>query len=424
MNIPKHPTSIQLLRLLPLEELQKFATDSHTDYKAKKLTGMRMLCMMTCAFLETTRLSQRYIGSDWGNLSFAELFGLSLEQGRVSHSSISHRLDTMPVEFFEKSYSLISEIGEEITTPEERARHNLVRVDSSMVQDVLGKLRDGMTMGRKSGTGHPDRKQLKYTMAFDGFKVLAADIFTSGSYASEDLAIPEVVLNAVNSSKYHNEIYLFDRGVSSTQKLGAIDEATREKSDSFVGRLKLSRVIEVTGAAGTECGRTVDGIEIISDDYGNLRTKSGKPDVHQYRFIRIRLNKNRIPARTVKGKRRVYDDEVLLITNDFTSSALEIAGFYRRRWDIEVFFKFLKQNLSMAHLISSSENGLKIVLYMMLIVASLVMIYEKLNSQGPREAIHNMRIELMNWVFLHPVDRGQGRLETATQDDLPPKSNG
>ena len=404
MNIPNHPNCIQLLRLLPLEELQKIAVDTHTDYKAKKLTAMRMLCMMTCAFLETTRLSQRYIGSEWGNLSFAEPFGLSLEQGKVSHSSISHRLDTMPVEFFEKSYSLISDIGEEVTTPEERIRHNLVRVDSSMVQDVLGKLRQGMTMGRKSGTGHPDRKQLKYTMAFDGFKVLAADIFTSRSYASEDLAIPEVVLNAINSSKYHNEVYLFDRGVSSTEKLDAIDDATRENSDFFVGRLKLSRVIEVTETAGTGRGQSADGIEIISDDYGYLRVKSGKTDVHQYRFIRIRLKKDRIPARTVRGKRRVYDDEVLLITNDFTSSAIEIAGFYRRRWDIEVFFKFLKQNLSMSHLISSSENGLKIVLYMMLIVATLVMIYEKLNSQGPREAIHNMRLELMNWIFLHPLD--------------------
>lgn len=137
-------------------------------------------------------------------------------------------------------------------------------------------------------------------MAFDGFEVLAADIFTSGSYASEDIAISEVVLNAVNSSKYHKEIYLFDRGVSSTQKPRAIDEVTREKSDSFVGRLKLSRVNEVTGAAGTERGRSVDGIEIISDDYGHLRTQPGKPDVHQYRFIRIRLNKNRIPATTVK----------------------------------------------------------------------------------------------------------------------------
>lgn len=38
----------------------------------------------------------------------------------------------------------------------------------------------------------------------------------------------------------------------------------------------------------------------------------------------------------------------------------------------------------------------------MLIVATLVMIFEKLNSMGPAEAIQTMKIQLMNWVFDHP----------------------
>lgn len=56
-----------------------------------------------------------------------------------------------------------------MTDPEDRARHSLVRVDSSMVQDVLGILKKGIRAGRKSVTGHPGRKQLKYTAAYDGF---------------------------------------------------------------------------------------------------------------------------------------------------------------------------------------------------------------------------------------------------------------
>lgn len=403
MNIPANPTAIQLIGLLPIKELERYAADNNADYKVKKLSAMRMMCMMTCAFLDTTRLSQRFIGREWGNACFASLFGLSLQQGQVRHSSISHRLDTMPVKFFEDSYSLISDIGEKLTTNEDRARHSLVRVDSSMVQDVLDKLKQGMTSGRKSGVGRSDRKQLKYTVAFDGFKVVTADIFRDRSFISEDIALPEVVLKAISSSKYHNEIYLFDRGISSAIKLGEIDDATRENSDTFVGRMKLSRVIE--GIRPAAIGEPVsdDNIEVLSDTYGTLRLASGKPDSHEYRFIRIKINKDRTPARTVKGSRRVYDDEILLITNDFRSSALDICGYYRRRWDIEVFFKFLKQNLSMSHLISSSDNGLKIILYMMLIVATLVMIFEKLNSLGPREAIQTIRIELMNWIFLHPA---------------------
>lgn len=393
---------IQLLKQMPLDKLSLIAEHDKVDYKAKKLTAMRMLCMMTCAFLESTRLSQRFIGEEWANHSFSKLFGQSLQEGKVSHSSISTRLDTMNVKFFEDSYQLITDIGEQLTTQEERAAHNIVRVDSSMVQDVLDKLKEGIKVGRKSSHGYKDRKQLKYTIAFDGFKVLAAKIFKSKEYASEDLAIPETVKSAIFSSKYHSEIYVFDRGVSSTQRLGEIDEATSAHGDVFVGRLKLSRKI-LDGADFTTKGqRENDDLTVLSDITGHLNSKSDTPDGHLYRFISVRLKKDRQPTRTAKGKRRIYDDEVLLITNDFKSSALDICGYYKRRWDIEVFYKFLKQNLSMAHILSSSDNGLKIILYMMLIVATMVMIFEHQNNLGPKDAIQIMKIQLINWAFDHP----------------------
>lgn len=107
---------IQLLKQMLLDELSSLAEHDKVDYKAKKLTAMRMLCMMTCAFLESTRLSQRFIGEEWANHSFSELFGQSLQEGKVSHSSISRRPDTMNAKFFEDSYQLISDIGEQLTT--------------------------------------------------------------------------------------------------------------------------------------------------------------------------------------------------------------------------------------------------------------------------------------------------------------------
>jgi len=45
-----------------------------------------------------------------------------------------------------------------------------------------------------------------------------------------------------------------------------------------------------------------------------------------------------------------YDDEkdmlLTFITNNFEVSSLEIARLYRNRWQIEVFFKWIKQNLT------------------------------------------------------------------------------
>ena len=47
------------------------------------------------------------------------------------------------------------------------------------------------------------------------------------------------------------------------------------------------------------------------------------------------------------------------------------------RWDIELFFKFIKQHLSFDHLISRNENGIRIMLHMSLIAALLLIWYQR-----------------------------------------------
>ena len=48
------------------------------------------------------------------------------------------------------------------------------------------------------------------------------------------------------------------------------------------------------------------------------------------------------------------------LTNDLELSAKEIAQAYRRRWDIEVFFRFIKQELNVSHLVSLNKNGMQL----------------------------------------------------------------
>jgi IS4 transposase len=61
-------------------------------------------------------------------------------------------------------------------------------------------------------------------------------------------------------------------------------------------------------------------------------------------------------------------------------AAYDIAFIYKQRWDIEVLFKFLKQELNLSHLVSRTENGIKVMIYMTLIVAILLIAYKKLNK--------------------------------------------
>ena len=56
-----------------------------------------------------------------------------------------------------------------------------------------------------------------------------------------------------------------------------------------------------------------------------------------------------------------------LVTNDLTAPAEEIAGLYKERWEIELFFKWIKQNLKLRHFVGRGENAVKTQLYVALI---------------------------------------------------------
>jgi len=68
---------------------------------------------------------------------------------------------------------------------------------------------------------------------------------------------------------------------------------------------------------------------------------------------------------------RVYDpvnDTIVdFISNNFEVSALEITNIYRHRWDIEVFFKWIKQNIVVKTLWGYSENAVKVHLWVAII---------------------------------------------------------
>ena len=61
-----------------------------------------------------------------------------------------------------------------------------------------------------------------------------------------------------------------------------------------------------------------------------------------------------------------------LVTNDLTRPAVEIAALYKERWQIELLFKWLKQNLKIRRFLGRSENAVKIQIYCALIAFLLI----------------------------------------------------
>src|SRR3977135_94383 len=61
-----------------------------------------------------------------------------------------------------------------------------------------------------------------------------------------------------------------------------------------------------------------------------------------------------------------------IFTNDLTASAQEIADLYKRRWAIELFFRWVKQTLKIGHFFGTSENAVRIQIAVALIAFLLL----------------------------------------------------
>ena len=92
-----------------------------------------------------------------------------------------------------------------------------------------------------------------------------------------------------------------------------------------------------------------------------------------------------LPARQAKSRRNPMQDAVRevrvttqtgkvlrILSNDLDASAEEIADLYRRRWAIELFFRWIKQTLKITRFIGTSENAVRIQIAVALIAFLLL----------------------------------------------------
>ena len=75
-----------------------------------------------------------------------------------------------------------------------------------------------------------------------------------------------------------------------------------------------------------------------------------------------------------------YDRDYVFITNSFDISAQKIADIYKARWQVELFFKWIKQNLKIKTFWGTSENAVYIQIWVALIVALLLWLHKALDG--------------------------------------------
>lgn len=390
----------KLLSILPTQAMEKVSDDLNVDYHIKKLTGLKLLRSMILALLVSDEISQRKVCATEASKITKTLFHESMGLG-CSHSSLSDRLSNINPEFFQQSYDLLYRQANSLYDPAELQRDNFIRVDSSMISETTKKLLKAMNTGKKPKGDRVRKGMFKVSLAFDGFGVLNVSIFNDNRYHSEDLALPACLESALRHIKGNpdlfvaeQEVALVDRGVTSLANFKRLNNIVH-----FVGRLKNNRHMEVISdrLSGKDC-IDIGDLEIYSDSLVHFKGRDAHYDSTVFRVVKAGYKEGRIPRQHSGSGRqpKKQDSEIWLVTNIDDVGADVIFAYYMRRWDIEVFFRFLKQNLSMKHIISTSENGIKVMIYLVLITALLLMIYKKLNEVGWNMAKFLFRLDLMS----------------------------
>jgi hypothetical protein len=87
-----------------------------------------------------------------------------------------------------------------------------------------------------------------------------------------------------------------------------------------------------------------------------------------------------------------------IFTNDLTASAQEIADLYKRRWAIELFFRWVKQTLKINHFLGTSENAVRIQIAVALIAFLLLRLAHDANRivQSPLAFARLIQANLMH----------------------------
>lgn len=102
--------------------------------------------------------------------------------------------------------------------------------------------------------------------------------------------------------------------------------------------------------------------EIVSSHY-NIDTSTGLLGDHRIRLTGVKSSKlYSKELRLIKYCDKETGEILTFISNmtdELELNGLEIANIYRHRWDVESFFKLIKQNLTVKHLLGCSENAVK-----------------------------------------------------------------
>lgn len=156
--------------------------------------------------------------------------------------------------------------------------------------------------------------------------------------------------------------YVFDLGYYNYEWWSQMDKL----GCRFVSRLKSNTHLAET----TELSVPDEAENVLGDCIGLLPR----------RMTASRRNPMSDPVREIRV-RIATGKTIRIVTNDLDAPAQEIADLYKQRWQIELLFKWVKQNLEIKHFLGMSQNAVCIQVFVALITYLLLKLARDIQSE-------------------------------------------
>ena len=341
-----------LLSFIPDKTLEAFALETSVNKHSKKLQGELLFKLLFYCTVTEKDNSLRSMQSALESSLFRAISSYG-STASIAHSSISDRLKTIRYKYFEDIFLLsVKKYKSSLNVLQKQ----IVRFDSTIVA-LSGKL---LNIGYQIKGGDADKyKLLKFTIGYSDIPHCIC-FYTGQTYNSENVALTETILS--NKKTTHKSINVFDRGISSRANY----DAMTDNGILYISRIDPNAKHSLHTDNTLKTNINTATLTILSDTHIYLYTQHKKRSKH--------------PVRIISAVKKSDGEKISFITNIEKMTAKEITEIYKSRWQIEIFFKFIKQHLNFSHLLNRSENGIKVVMYVTMITAILVAQYKNINN--------------------------------------------
>lgn len=336
----------QLISLIEDKIVKNAVKKTNSDRYVKKFkTKDHLISMLFCSFAKCNSLRE-VSGAMLGLSGKTENFQLNHIPKR---STLSDANKNRNVEVFAEIYQkLLKEYGSVLSDSRinEVLKKQVKIFDSSTIslfKDIL------KCVGRKSKEGK-SKGGIKVHTVINADEQVPNMVWFSSSATND-----QKFLEKLNCDD--NTIYVFDKGYNDYRAF----KHFIEKGTGFVTRIKNNSVYDIV-----EEKEVPEEIHsgVLRDEIIEIAVKEGK------KASKLRLRK-------VQFYDRVHKREFEFITNLLDLRADFIASLYKLRWQIELFFKQIKQNFPLKYFLGDNENAIKIQIYCVLIVNLLLSVIKK-----------------------------------------------